>query len=209
MSQSEIAQDAAVARPKSERLLSLDTLRGLTIAGMILVNNPGSWNYVWGPLGHAEWDGWTPTDLIFPFFLFMVGVAMTYSFDKRLAQGASRKALMGHVICRAIVLFLLGMILTGFPNLRLITPYILGIIGLEILLERPSRKPGAPIGYLLPIAIACLVVAVAWFVWDFNYFHSLTTRSRWSDWWPAAPDPEKGSYIRIPGVLQRIAMCYV
>lgn len=201
--------EKATAQPKAERLLSLDTLRGLTIAGMILVNNPGSWKYVWGPLGHAEWDGWTPTDLIFPFFLFMVGVAMTYSFDKRLAQGASRRALLGHVVCRAIVLFLLGMILTGFPNLRLITPYILGIIGLEILLERPSRKPGEPIGALLPIAIVCLVVAVGWFVVDFHYFHSPTTRSRWSDIFPLAPDPQNGSYIRIPGVLQRIALCYV
>lgn len=203
------ATAAVEQKPKSERLLSLDTLRGLTIAGMILVNNPGSWNYVWGPLGHAEWDGWTPTDLIFPFFLFMVGVAMTYSFDKRLASGVSRRALMGHVICRATVLFLLGLILTGFPNFRLITPYILGIIGLEILLERPARKPGAPVGYLLPIAILCLVAGVAWFIYDFSYFHSPTTRSSWADFFPRASDPEKGSYIRIPGVLQRIAMCYV
>ncbi len=202
-------QTVAAEKPKSERLLSLDTLRGITIAGMILVNNPGSWSYVWGPLGHADWDGWTPTDLIFPFFLFMVGVAMTYSFDKRLAQGVSRRALMGHVICRAIVLFLLGLILAGFPNFRLITPYILGIIGLEILLERPSRKPGEPVGWLLPIAVACLVIAVGWFVIDFRYFHSPTTRSSWSDFFPLAPDPEKGSYLRIPGVLQRIAMCYV
>lgn len=208
MSQTSSPQLETPARAKPERLLSLDALRGLTIAGMILVNNPGSWSYIWKPLGHAQWDGWTPTDLIFPFFLFMVGVAMTYSFDKRLAQGVSRRALLGHVVCRALVLFLLGMILTGFPNLRLITPYILAIIGLEILLERPSRKPGAPIGFLLPIASVCLIAAVIWFVVDFRYFHSPTTRSSWTDLFPSAPDPQRGSFIRIPGVLQRIALCY-
>jgi len=199
----------AADKPRSTRLLSLDALRGITIAGMILVNNPGSWKYVWGPLDHAEWDGWTPTDLIFPFFLFMVGVAMPYSFDKRIAQGVSRRALMGHVVCRALVLFLLGLILAGFPNFRLITPYILGIIGVEILLERPARKPGAPVGYLLPLAIGCLIVAAGWFTFDFSYFHSPTTRSSWADLFPLAPDPKQGSYLRVPGVLQRIALCYV
>jgi predicted acyltransferase len=65
---------------KSERLVSLDVFRGITIAGMILVNNPGSWGYVYPALGHASWHGVTPTDLIFPFFLFIVGVALTLFF---------------------------------------------------------------------------------------------------------------------------------
>ncbi|MDX1408238.1 MAG: DUF5009 domain-containing protein, partial [Saprospiraceae bacterium] len=64
------------------RLTSLDAFRGLTIASMILVNTPGSWSYVYPPLRHAEWSGCTPTDLVFPFFLFIVGVAMWYSFKK-------------------------------------------------------------------------------------------------------------------------------
>ena len=63
--------------PKN-RLLSLDVFRGITIAGMILVNNPGSWSHVYAPLRHAEWHGWTPTDFIFPFFLFIVGVAIAH-----------------------------------------------------------------------------------------------------------------------------------
>jgi len=85
----------------TKRLESLDALRGLTIAAMLLVNNPGSWSSIYWPLEHAAWNGWTFTDLVFPFFLFMVGVAMMYSFPKRLAAGDSRKALFGHVVRRA------------------------------------------------------------------------------------------------------------
>ena len=66
----------------AKRLNSLDVFRGLTIIGMILVNNPGSWSHVYAPLRHAEWHGWTPTDLIFPFFLFIVGVSMAMSLDE-------------------------------------------------------------------------------------------------------------------------------
>ena len=74
---------------KADRLVSLDAFRGITIAGMILVNNPGSWSHVYPPLLHAEWHGWTPTDLIFPFFLFILGVAMTFSFSKAPAGSGS------------------------------------------------------------------------------------------------------------------------
>ena len=62
----------------SKRLLSLDILRGITIAGMLLVNNPGSWSHLYAPLGHAEWIGLTPTDLVFPFFMFVMGVSMYF-----------------------------------------------------------------------------------------------------------------------------------
>ncbi len=100
----------------SGRLISLDAFRGATIAGMILVNNPGSWSYVYGPLRHAEWHGWTPTDFIFPFFLFIVGVAMPISFGKRLARGDSRKELMKHVVRRSLILFGLGLFMALFPK---------------------------------------------------------------------------------------------
>ena len=71
------------------RLRSLDVFRGLTVAAMILVNNPGSWSYIYPPLEHAEWNGWTPTDLIFPFFLFIVGVSLVVAFTRREAAGAT------------------------------------------------------------------------------------------------------------------------
>jgi len=112
----------------SGRLLSLDVFRGITIAGMILVNNPGSWDYVYPALRHAEWNGWTPTDLIFPFFLFIVGVAITYSFANRLAKGISRKKLFLQVIRRTLILFALGLFLNGFPYYNLATIRIMGVL---------------------------------------------------------------------------------
>ena len=85
-------------RPLSERLLSLDLLRGITIAGMILVNDAGDEPSAYWPLKHAQWNGWTPTDLVFPFFLFMVGVAMTFSLSSRMKRGESRGQLMQHAL---------------------------------------------------------------------------------------------------------------
>jgi predicted acyltransferase len=97
------------------RLISLDAFRGLTVAMMILVNNPGSWAHIYPPLRHARWHGWTPTDLVFPFFLFIVGVAISLSFARRVDEGGSRSALMGKVIRRTILIFLMGLFLNGFP----------------------------------------------------------------------------------------------
>ena len=98
------------------RVVSLDAFRGVTIAGMILVNNPGSWSYVYPPLAHAAWHGWTPTDLIFPYFLFIVGVAIPYSFRRRLAEGARRSDLMGHVLRRSLILIALGLAMRAVPD---------------------------------------------------------------------------------------------
>ena len=99
----------------SGRLLSLDVFRGATVAGMMMVNNPGSWSHIYPPFKHAAWNGWTFTDLIFPFFLWIVGVAMTFSFSKRVEQGADRNKLMMHTLKRAGTIFLIGLFLNGFP----------------------------------------------------------------------------------------------
>jgi predicted acyltransferase len=117
------------AKPGSQRLLSLDAFRGITIAGMLLVNNPGTWAAIHPPLRHAEWHGWTVTDLIFPFFLFIVGVSMTLSFGARAAAGAGRDALMMKALRRAAIIFALGLLLHGFPNyLDLATLRIPGVL---------------------------------------------------------------------------------
>ena len=100
----------------SSRLMSLDLFRGATIAGMILVNNAGDEPNSYWPLKHAQWNGWTPTDLVFPFFLFIVGVAMAFSFSSRLRRGESRQKLLAHVLWRGLALFALGLFLNGFPN---------------------------------------------------------------------------------------------
>ena len=117
------------------RLLSVDVLRGLTVAAMVLVNNPGTWRAIYPPLRHAAWHGWTPTDVIFPFFVFIVGVAIPLALAPRLSRDG-RAAVALKVVRRSIVIFALGIVLNGFP----------------------------------------------WFVW---------------------------STLRIPGVLQRIAVCYL
>lgn len=103
-------------RLSSPRLPSLDLFRGLTVAGMILVNNPGSWEHIYPPLEHAAWNGWTPTDLVFPFFLFIVGVAIPLSLGRRLEQGATRGALARRIAVRAILIVATGILLNAFPR---------------------------------------------------------------------------------------------
>ncbi len=84
-----------------ERLVSVDAFRGLTVAAMVLVNNPASWTYIYAPLRHAPWHGWTPTDLIFPFFLFIVGISISLSLGRRIAEGTRNGALYLKIIKRS------------------------------------------------------------------------------------------------------------
>lgn len=98
-----------------ERLLALDVFRGMTIAGMLLVNNPGSWSAIYPPLAHAAWHGWTPTDVIFPFFLFIVGITTHLSLDSRRARGDAESAIIRQVLRRGALIILFGWILTWFP----------------------------------------------------------------------------------------------
>ena len=118
-----------LATPKlSDRLVSLDVFRGLTIAGMVLVNNPGTWSSIYWPLKHAEWHGWTPTDFVFPFFLFIVGVSITLAFAPRVEQGAVQGALYLKVLKRSAIIFGLGLFLNAFPYFDFANVRIPGVL---------------------------------------------------------------------------------
>lgn len=113
---------------KERRVLSLDVFRGLAVAGMILVTDPGTYAAVYWPLLHAQWNGWTPTDMIFPGFLFAVGVSITLSFTSRIGRGESRAKLAKHAFFRSIVIFLIGLAINGFPDYHLNTIRIPGVL---------------------------------------------------------------------------------
>lgn len=132
--------------------MSLDVFRGVTIAAMMLVNNPGSWSAVYPPLLHAEWHGWTFTDTVFPFFLWIVGVAVPLSSSRRLEAGQSRRQLFLHALRRAMIIFALGFGLNSF-------------------------------GYFIDGSL--------WRLGFGEWLHQYATN------------------VRIPGVLQRIAICYL
>jgi len=101
---------------QSGRLASLDAMRGLTVAGMILVNNPGSWTDGYGFLAHSAWNGWTVADLIFPFFVLIVGVSIDFSLARRGSQTDAPQQLLGPLARRASLLVVLGLLLNGFPH---------------------------------------------------------------------------------------------
>jgi len=106
----EVVTVAPPPPPARERLIALDVFRGSTIAAMLLVNNPGSWSAVYPPLEHAPWHGWTPTDLIFPFFLFIVGITTHLSLRKR-----PPAEMVGRIIRRGLLIVLVGLLLNAFP----------------------------------------------------------------------------------------------
>lgn len=106
---------STVAPPPKERLLALDVFRGATVAGMLLVNDPGTWSAVYAPLEHAPWNGWTPTDLIFPFFLFIVGITTHLSLGIRKATGADQHAIVMKIVRRGLLIVLFGLLLNAFP----------------------------------------------------------------------------------------------
>jgi predicted acyltransferase len=164
--------EPAVPSARPERLLSLDVFRGLTVAAMLLVNNPGTWDTIYDPLEHAAWHGWTPTDLIFPFFLFIVGVAMPFSLLARRERGDAPGPLFGRAVKRGAILILLGLLLTAFPyydldlaNLRL--PGVLQRIGLAfilasavVLFARPRAQAAIATALLLGYWAAMMLVPV-------------------------------------------------
>ena len=113
---------------QQERLTALDIFRGVTIAFMVLVNTPGTGSAIFAPLEHAEWHGWTPTDVVFPSFVWIVGVAMTLSLGRKLALGVPKSALFKTACKRAAILFVLGLIGYSFPIPDPATFRILGVL---------------------------------------------------------------------------------
>jgi len=205
-----------IAQGKAARLISLDIFRGMTIAGMLLVNNPGKGN-AYGPLEHVEWNGWTPTDMVFPFFLFMVGVAIPFSMAKRASLGGeSRGSLLGHIWIRALSLFMLGELLTGLPftgfdplppgfgmlSLARVVAWVFGILGIVgLLYPWKSRKWNA----IVVIATTVLFYLLAIIIWQTHQSalsHGLKPTISLGN---GLLRPDR---LRIPGVLQRIGICY-
>ena len=126
------------------RLLSLDALRGLTVAAMILVNNPGTWRAVYPPLLHADWHGWTLTDGVFPFFVFIVGVAVPIALGSRVERSGRVRA-MARVLRRSVVIFGLGIVLNGLPAFDWATlriPGVLQRIAVCYLVRSEERRVG-------------------------------------------------------------------
>lgn len=119
------ASPKSVARP---RLISVDVFRGISVAAMILVDDPGDRFHIYWPLAHAEWNGWTPTDLIFPFFLFIVGISIVLSFKSRHATGAAKSELLAHSLKRSAIIFALGLFLSAYPFFDLRSTRVLGVL---------------------------------------------------------------------------------
>ena len=122
------AIERTAAIPKVHRWLSVDVLRGLTIGFMIMVNNNGGGDQAYWAMKHTDWNGFTPTDLVFPTFLFLVGISTVFSSQARLAKGDSKSSLLFHTLRRAIILFLLGLLVNSFPFFHLHTLRIYGVL---------------------------------------------------------------------------------
>src|SRR4051812_42444955 len=114
------------------RMFSLDAFRGMTVAGMILVNNPGTWSAIYSPLEHAAWHGWTPTDLVFPFFLFIVGVSITLALGRRAEVAGSKRDLYLKIVRRSVIIFALGLFLAAFPFYNFTTHTFIDLSALRI-----------------------------------------------------------------------------
>jgi predicted acyltransferase len=151
---------------------------------MILVNDPGSWSAMYWPLDHAEWNGWTPTDLIFPFFLFIAGVSMTFSFAARLRRGSTRGGLAKHVIVRSFSILIVGLFLNVFPRFHFST------------MRYPGVLPRIAVCYLMA---GLLVVATARRA-DFDNFAANVPAISWTiavlliGYWAAM------RFIPVPGI---------
>lgn len=166
------SQDNRATNASPQRLAALDVFRGIAVAGMIIVNDPGSWTYVWWPLDHAPWHGWTPTDIVFPAFLFAVGTALGLSFPRRFEPG-DRRILWGKIGRRVLALIGLGLAFTLIQHQSLETlrlPGVLQRIGLcyglaaALALLTARRGPDGRWRLNLPViaGTALLILAAYW-----------------------------------------------
>jgi predicted acyltransferase len=168
-----------------ERLTSLDVFRGFTIMLMTIVNNPGSWESIYPPLQHAEWNGCTPTDLVFPFFIFIMGTAVPFAMPKKTWDSTT----FNKILVRSLRIFCLGLFLNVYSNID-----FLGLVGIPLLIEKlliTFLVAYALLGNFSPKIKTILAFSV------FGILLFLTYSGI-----PAYQD------VRIPGVLQRIAIVY-
>jgi predicted acyltransferase len=183
-----------MSNESSNRLISLDVFRGMTVAGMVLVNNPGTWSAIHEPLKHAEWHGITPTDYVFPFFLFIVGVAISLALGKKVEAGETGGELYLKIVKRAVIIFFVGLFMAAFPLFdyaKSDVPTALKILAmlsmiavLYFWLTDKILIAAILLGSILAGALAFYFAGFSLFVSNFET-------------------------LRIPGVLQRIAVCYL
>lgn len=168
-----------------ERLISLDVFRGLTILLMTIVNNPGSWEHIYPPLEHAEWNGCTPTDLVFPFFIFIMGVAIPFAMPNKIFDGPT----FNKITVRALRIFCLGLFLNFFGKIELFD-----MQGIPLLIGR------------LAITIAVCYALMGNFSLQIKTYVTLTVFVVLL--FLAYSGIEAYQEVRIPGVLQRIGIVY-
>ncbi|WP_461448551.1 acyltransferase family protein [Mucilaginibacter sp.] len=171
----------AELKVKQPRLLSLDVFRGASMAAMVLVNDPGDWGHIYSPLEHSKWDGCTPTDLIFPFFLFMVGVSIVYAMESKKAEIANHGQIILHAFRRMVTLMFLSWMVQLFYHPFPGTIQCIGIVVLmgALLYVNTTQKTFV---WVLTLLAIC---GLSWF-----FYHTQVVT------------------LRIPGVLQRIALTY-
>ena len=187
------------------RLISLDVFRGMTIAGMVLVNNPGTWSAIYPPLKHAEWHGITPTDYVFPFFLFIVGIAVPLALGRRVeaaagdndgggSGGGLSNDIYWKIVKRAVLIFFLGLFLAAFPFFDYAKSDVPAAAKIAVMMVIPAAlyfwltsKPIISLVLLGAVVLAAAGFYFAGYSLFVNNFENL----------------------RIMGVLQRIAVCYL
>lgn len=197
----------------TQRLSSLDAFRGLTIICMIIVNNPGSWDYVYPPLLHAKWNGCTPTDLIFPFFLFILGFSISLSTEARLKKGAPKRDLISHHAKRSAIILLIGLLLNAYPFNDLENFRISGVLQRISLVNFACGVIHIYSNRTFRLITSAVILIGYWILLCFLPFPSvgapsLAMQSNWSSWVDShvfvhhafSPEPE-GVLSTLPAIV--------